>query len=130
AIPLSSIHRTTTLTMKRLLTSSIAVPSSSPTVPAPQQFPVHGTGWSLASGGMGGSRGIVSVIGCPVSLGQGKSGVQNGPEYIRAAGLHNKLKATDWIIEDSGDLSIPTMRDTDIEVCTLAFSAAIDRSIA
>ncbi len=75
----------------------------------------RGTGWSLADG-VGGTKGVVSVIGCPVSLGQGKTGVQRGPDVIRNAGLIRRLERADWTVEDHGDVVIPPVVSTDPNV--------------
>lgn len=39
-----------------------------------------------------------------MSLGQPKGGVDQGPSAIRASGLHNRLTADHWKVEDAGDV--------------------------
>ncbi|XP_043920512.1 arginase-1 [Protopterus annectens] len=46
----------------------------------------------------------VGIVGAPFSKGQPRGGVEDGPKYIRAAGLIDKLNALGCDVKDYGDL--------------------------
>jgi len=54
-----------------------------------------------------------AVLGAPMVWGQAKDGTDNGPQMLRAAGLHAELKDLDWKLNDLGDLKFtpPTSDD-------------------
>lgn len=47
----------------------------------------------------------VAIVGAPMALGQPQVGVDQGPAYIRSGGLHERLAADGWKIEDQGDVN-------------------------
>ncbi|XP_063297250.1 arginase-1 [Pelobates fuscus] len=47
----------------------------------------------------------VGIIGAPFSKGQPRGGVEEGPKYLRAAGLNKKLKELAYDVKDYGDLN-------------------------
>lgn len=48
----------------------------------------------------------IRVIGVPLDLGQDRRGVDMGPSAIRAAGLHARLRALGYEVEDAGNLAV------------------------
>jgi len=50
---------------------------------------------------------VAAVIGAPMTLGQPKEGTDDGPDMIRAAGLHRELQSLGWGVEDCGNLTMP-----------------------
>ncbi|KAM8945537.1 arginase-1 [Pelodytes ibericus] len=46
----------------------------------------------------------VGIVGAPFSKGQPRGGVEEGPKYMRAAGLIKKLEELDYDVKDYGDL--------------------------
>ena len=48
----------------------------------------------------------VAVIGAPMDLGSGRRGVDMGPSAVRAAGLHNRLVALGYDVEDLGNIEV------------------------
>lgn len=48
------------------------------------------------------------IIGAPSDLGQGRRGVDMGPSAIRYAGLACKLKELGYVVEDLGNIDVPT----------------------
>eukprot|EP00697_Spironema_sp_BW2_P006514 gnl/Spiro4/1971_TR941_c1_g1_i1.p1 gnl/Spiro4/1971_TR941_c1_g1~~gnl/Spiro4/1971_TR941_c1_g1_i1.p1 ORF type:complete len:354 (+),score=91.87 gnl/Spiro4/1971_TR941_c1_g1_i1:110-1171(+) len=55
----------------------------------------------------GANQGRMSVIGVPMSLGQRKVGVDDGPKVLRQAGLLDSLRNDlDWDVVDCGDIPI------------------------
>ncbi|SFS62473.1 arginase [Paenibacillus sp. BC26] len=48
----------------------------------------------------------ISIIGVPLQYGADRKGVDLGPDAIRGANLHERLKALGFNIEDLGDLSV------------------------
>jgi arginase len=52
-------------------------------------------------------RRLVSIIGVPLDLGQGRRGVDMGPSAIRYAGLAARLRAVGHEVEDRGDVAVP-----------------------
>eukprot|EP00291_Cryptomonas_curvata_P028444 CAMPEP_0172206174 /NCGR_PEP_ID=MMETSP1050-20130122/33057_1 /TAXON_ID=233186 /ORGANISM="Cryptomonas curvata, Strain CCAP979/52" /LENGTH=162 /DNA_ID=CAMNT_0012885199 /DNA_START=76 /DNA_END=561 /DNA_ORIENTATION=- len=51
------------------------------------------------------SRTAATVIGAPMTYGQGKPGTDHGPGMIRDAGLISELRQLWWEVEDRGDLA-------------------------
>jgi arginase len=49
---------------------------------------------------------VAAIIGAPMALGQPQIGVDQGPAYIRSAGLRARLEADSWTIEDAGDVDL------------------------
>ena len=49
----------------------------------------------------------VAIVGVPLALGQNLDGVDTGPHELRKGGLHKRITAEDWAIEDTGDIQIP-----------------------
>jgi arginase len=52
---------------------------------------------------------VVSILGCPVSLGQPLLGVDDGPSALRAASLVQRLGRLNWRVNDLGNLQFPTL---------------------
>ncbi len=48
----------------------------------------------------------ITVVGAPFALGQPRPGVEQGPDYLRQAGLIKELQGQGWHVEDSGDVSM------------------------
>ncbi|KAG8582702.1 hypothetical protein GDO81_008168 [Engystomops pustulosus] len=51
----------------------------------------------------------VGLIGAPFSKGQPRGGVEEGPVYIRRAGLIEKLEELEYDVKDFGDLHLPEL---------------------
>ncbi|KAM9315690.1 arginase-1 [Gastrophryne carolinensis] len=51
----------------------------------------------------------LGVIGAPFSKGQPRGGVEEGPIYIRRAGLIEKLEELEYDVKDYGDLNFPDL---------------------
>ncbi len=49
----------------------------------------------------------VRVIGVPMDLGAGRRGVDMGPSAIRAAGLHDRIRALGYEVQDAGNVFAP-----------------------
>ncbi|XP_063773373.1 arginase-1 [Pseudophryne corroboree] len=58
---------------------------------------------------MSGRKRSVGVIGAPFSKGQPRGGVEEGPRYIRGAGLIEKLEGLDYDVKDYNDLQFPDL---------------------
>ena len=54
---------------------------------------------------------VVAIVGAPMSLGQPQFGVDQGPAYIRSAGLHQRLELDHWKIDDRGDCDFSRCED-------------------
>lgn len=52
----------------------------------------------------------ITVVGAPFALGQPRPGVDQGPDYLRRAGLIKELKEQGWHVEDSGDVSMQSAK--------------------
>jgi arginase len=50
----------------------------------------------------------LKIIGAPSDLGQGRRGVDMGPSAIRYAGLKEKLQGLGYVVEDLGNVIVPT----------------------
>lgn len=50
---------------------------------------------------------VVSIIGAPLDLGQGRRGVDMGPSAIRYAGLAERLVAYGRVVVDRGNVTVP-----------------------
>lgn len=48
----------------------------------------------------------LAVIGAPMDLGAGRRGVDMGPSAVRAAGLHSRLGALGYDVEDLGNIEV------------------------
>jgi len=59
-----------------------------------------------------GATPAVRVIGAPVDLADGSSGVHLGPEALRQAGIATRLERLGYLVEDAGDLEAPTPEAT------------------
>ncbi|KAM4040692.1 arginase-1 [Anomaloglossus baeobatrachus] len=57
----------------------------------------------------GRAKKTVGLVGAPFSKGQPKGGVEEGPIYMRRAGLIEKLKELEYDVEDFGDLHFPEL---------------------
>lgn len=55
------------------------------------------------------SKENVSIIGFPMDLGADRRGVDMGPSALRITGLHTKLEALGYKVEDNGDIKIEIM---------------------
>eukprot|EP01083_Nonionella_stella_P083479 230863_1 len=51
-----------------------------------------------------------TIIGAPISLGQPRVGVENGPDAVRNTNLDQRLMNTGWRIEDRGNLDTVSCR--------------------
>lgn len=51
----------------------------------------------------------VAIIGAPMALGQPQLGVDQGPAFIRSGGLHARLEADDWIVDERGDVDFANL---------------------
>jgi len=49
---------------------------------------------------------VAAIIGAPMALGQPQVGVDQGPAYIRSAGLRARLEADSWLVDDAGDVDV------------------------
>lgn len=49
----------------------------------------------------------IRIFGVPMDLGQRRRGVDMGPSALRYAGLHQRLRALNYNVVDSGNLSVP-----------------------
>jgi len=49
---------------------------------------------------------VAAIVGAPMSLGQPQMGVDQGPAYIRSAGLTARLEADHWKVDDAGDVDL------------------------
>mmetsp|Transcript_2915 Transcript_2915/g.6802 ORF Transcript_2915/g.6802 Transcript_2915/m.6802 type:complete len:368 (+) Transcript_2915:61-1164(+) len=54
-----------------------------------------------------------AVIGAPMVHGQSKDGTDEGPQMLRAAGLHKELKDLNWAVNDVGDLKFAPPKPDD-----------------
>ncbi len=54
------------------------------------------------------SRRPLRIIGVPSDLGQGRRGVDMGPSAIRYAGLIERLRDLGYLVEDMGNIDVPT----------------------
>jgi len=52
-------------------------------------------------------KNIISILGAASDLGANRAGARMGPDAIRIAGLHRKLKQLDYQITDSGNIPVP-----------------------
>jgi len=52
-------------------------------------------------------KNIISILGAASDLGANRAGARIGPDAIRIAGLHKKLKQLDYQITDSGNTPVP-----------------------
>lgn len=57
-------------------------------------------------------RRAVRLIGAPVDLADGFGGVNQGPAALRAAGIAARLERLGYVVEDVGDLDVPTPEAT------------------
>ncbi len=53
----------------------------------------------------------IRLIGAPIDLGQSKRGVDMGPAAVRYAGLTRELEQLGYIVQDSGNITVP-IRET------------------
>ncbi|XP_028676494.2 arginase-1 isoform X1 [Erpetoichthys calabaricus] len=53
----------------------------------------------------------IGVVGVPISQGQGKAGVEKGPDFLYNAGLVDKLKKQGCRVQDYGNLKFETFAD-------------------
>src|SRR5262245_65714026 len=49
----------------------------------------------------------IRIFGVPMDLGQRRRGVDMGPSALRYAGLHQRLRALNYNVVDSGNLNVP-----------------------
>jgi arginase len=48
----------------------------------------------------------ITVVGIPMDLGQARRGVDMGPSALRYAGLHSRLRALGYVVDDRGNIEI------------------------
>lgn len=69
----------------------------------------------------------ISIIGVPMDLGADRRGVDMGPSAIRYAGVKKRLESIGYIIEDMGDLRVPTPESYPIIHDNLKYLAEITK---
>lgn len=51
---------------------------------------------------------VISIVGVPMDLGQGRRGVDMGPSAIRYAGLLERISRLGYTVNDTGNIQVPT----------------------
>lgn len=72
----------------------------------------------------------VAIIGAPMDLGAGRRGVDMGPSAVRAAGLHSRLAALGYAVEDLGNIEVAQPESVHNNVSSARFLPEIATSCA
>lgn len=51
-------------------------------------------------------QGCIAIIGAPMDLGAGRRGVDMGPSALRLAGLHGRIRALGYEVQDLGNITV------------------------
>ena len=54
-----------------------------------------------------------AIVGAPMTWGQPRAGTDDGPNWLRKAGLHKELDKLGWSLDDGGDIDIQAPSSSD-----------------